>query len=72
MLARLFLAHQVAILCHSTYAYLFYHGKVYKRLAKFGIWDLPKNPNSRYCPIWALIDVRCLNRGPILERSANV
>jgi len=72
MLTWLFLARQVVLLCDSAFAHLFYCGEVYRRSADLGFWDLPTNPNSRYCPILALIDVDYKDRGPALERIANV
>ena len=72
MLARLLSAHQVALLVKTTYAYLFYQGKVYRRSAKLAFWDLPKNPKHEYCPILGLIDVDHKDRGPNLERGVNV
>ena len=72
MLARLFSAQQVVLLCDGPEAYLFYCGKVYSRSAKLGFHNLPKNPNRRYCPIPALIDVGYEGRGPPLNRIANV
>ena len=72
MLARLFSAHQVALLCDSLNLYLFYRGAVYRRSATFGFLDLPRNPNRRYCPIFAFIDVDYGDRGPYLNRVANV
>ena len=72
VLARLFSARQVALLSEATHAYLFYRGKVYTRPAKFGFWDLPKNPKSRYCPILTPIDADYGDRGPNLGRNANV
>jgi len=72
VLARLFSTHQVALLCNTTWAYLFYRGKVYRRPATNGFWDLPENPERLYSPIFALIDVGCGDQGPNLGRDANV
>ena len=72
MLARLFSARQVTLLFGTTYAYLFYRRKVYRRSAKLGSWDLPKNPKRRYCPILGFIDADYTNRGPRVKHVANV
>jgi len=72
MLARLFSVHQVALLCDSTWAYLFYRGKVYRRPAIYGFWDLPENAKRLYSPVLALIDVKYKDYGPDLERNAEV
>ena len=72
ILARLFSAQQVVLLCEDPKTYLFYCGKVYRRSAKLGFLDLPKNPNRRYWPIPALIDADFGERGPPLSRITNV
>jgi len=72
MLTRLFSARQVVLLCNTPFAFLFYRGKVYRRSAEFGFWDLPENPNRRYCPILALIDMGYKDKGPHLERGVGV
>jgi len=37
-----------------------------------GFWDLPENPKRLYSPIWALIDVDYRDKGPSLDRDADV
>ena len=69
MLARLISSHQVVVLCDSHKAHLFYHNKVYTRPAQFAFEDLPTRKETRYFPIWALIDVDYEERGPHLAST---
>ena len=72
MLARLISADQVVLLCDFNNIHLFYRGRVYMRLAQFGIENLPKHQEIPYCPVWALIDVDFNDRGPPLSSTSNV
>ena len=71
MLARLISARQVVALCDNNLSYLFYAGTVYSRPAEFGFTALPTHKETRYFPVWALIDLDFQEGGPQVG-SANV
>ena len=48
MLAKLISAGQVVLLYHPPKVYLFYHGRVYPRLAAYGFEDLPEHRTAYY------------------------
>jgi len=72
MLARLISDRQVVLLCDINTVLLFYHGKVYSRPTQRGFGDLPEHQEAPYCPIWALIDMDCLEEGPPITGSDNI
>jgi len=72
MLARLISARQVVILCTTSTAYLFYHGKVYSRRTLHGFEDLPRRRGGLYCPIWMLVDVDGHDHGPPIGAGENI
>jgi len=72
MLARLISDRQVVLLCDSSTAFFFFHGKVYSRPTQYGFKDLPECKGALYCPIWALIDVDCLDEAPPITGSDNI
>jgi hypothetical protein len=72
MLARLISARQVVLLCDNGMVYLFYCGKVYSQQTESGFQGLPRRQRTRYCPIWALIDVGFGDQGPPVSLSSNM
>jgi len=72
MLARLISARQVVLLYDTSTAFLFFHGRVYSQPTQYGFRDLPENQEALYCPIWALIDVDYLDKGPPITGSDNI
>ena len=72
MLVQLISAHQVILLSDSTKDYLFYCGQAYSRSAGAGYENLPKNQQTSYSPIWTLIDMDCMDRGPPINRRLNI
>ena len=69
MLAKLISAGQVVLFYHPPKVYLFYHGRVYPRLAAYGFEVLPEH-RTAYYPIWALIDGDCpKGRGPAMSSN---
>ena len=72
MLARLISAHQVVLLYSNFKVHLFYHGQVYTRPAESGFDYLPRHQKTRYCPIWALIDVDSRDQGPPITPDDNI
>ena len=72
MLAQLISAHQVVLVCKSSETHLFYHGQVYSRSTGAGLCGLPTRQQTRYCPIWALIDVDYQDRGPPIDDGSNI
>jgi len=71
MLARLISLHQVVLLCDPTTAHLFYRGQVYSRSTGPCFVNLPTCRKSRYCPIWALVDMDLRMQEPPFEQNIN-
>jgi hypothetical protein len=72
MLAQLISAHQVVLLCDASTIYLFYHNQVYSRPTASGFSGLPARKGTLYCPIWALIDMDCVDKGPPIVDASNI
>jgi len=72
MLTWLISARQVVLLCTGIDNYLFYCGQVYVKSALDGFRDLPERQNTRYFPIWTLIDVDYQKSNPPLGGSSGV
>ena len=71
-LTRLISERQVIVLCDNSEIYLFYQGKVYFRPETSGFEGLPEHQQTRYCPIWALIDVDYKGRESSITRRVNI
>ena len=72
MLVQLITAHQVVLLSNTRKDYLFYRGQVYSRPAEAGYENLPENQQTNYSPVWALINMDSIERGPLIDRGLNI
>ena len=72
MLTRLLSERQVVVLCDNSKVYLFYKGKVYFRPETSGFEGLPQRRRAQYFPVWTLIDLDFLDRGPHITRAAHI
>ena len=72
MLVQLISAHQVVLLSDIRKGYLFYRSQVYSRLAEAGYENLPENQQTSYSPVWVLINMNSIERGPLIERGLNI